>query len=180
MLVIRPDYYKEFQCIAGDCPATCCAGWEIEIDARSMKRYKNMKGSFANRMLTSINQKEQCFHQYKDRCVFLNDENLCDLYADVGKDYLCKTCKTYPRHIEEYSSITEISLAISCPEVANLLLHKSDPIQLQRKNIEQKKQDNYTVDLNLYHHLDQARNILLNILQNRTIDIYDRIGLVLA
>ena len=25
MEITRPDYYKEFSCIAGACPDTCCA-----------------------------------------------------------------------------------------------------------------------------------------------------------
>ena len=32
MEITRPDYYKEFSCIAGACPDTCCAGWQIVID----------------------------------------------------------------------------------------------------------------------------------------------------
>lgn len=29
-----PDYYREFTCIAGECPDTCCAGWQIIYDRR--------------------------------------------------------------------------------------------------------------------------------------------------
>ena len=35
-----PDYYQDFECIAGDCPDTCCAGWQIVIDKKSQKKYK--------------------------------------------------------------------------------------------------------------------------------------------
>ena len=40
MEITRPDYYKEFSCIAGACPDTCCAGWQIVIDDKSLKKYK--------------------------------------------------------------------------------------------------------------------------------------------
>ena len=39
MLYTIPDYYNEFSCIAGDCPDTCCAGWQIVIDKKSLKKY---------------------------------------------------------------------------------------------------------------------------------------------
>ena len=32
-----PDYYKQFTCTAGQCPATCCAGWQIQIDPASCR-----------------------------------------------------------------------------------------------------------------------------------------------
>ena len=43
MEITRPDYYKEFSCIAGACPDTCCAGWQIVIDDKSLKKYNWMK-----------------------------------------------------------------------------------------------------------------------------------------
>ena len=39
-----PDYYKKFQCLAGVCPATCCAGWQIVIDPKSLARYHKVTG----------------------------------------------------------------------------------------------------------------------------------------
>ena len=29
MEYVYPDYYRQFTCIGGECPDTCCAGWEI-------------------------------------------------------------------------------------------------------------------------------------------------------
>ena len=42
MLITVPDYYDEFQCIAGECEDTCCVGWQIVIDETSKKKYKNI------------------------------------------------------------------------------------------------------------------------------------------
>ena len=43
MLYTLPDDYKQFSCIAGNCEDTCCAGWQIVIDERSLARIKNVK-----------------------------------------------------------------------------------------------------------------------------------------
>ncbi|MFR0666806.1 MAG: hypothetical protein ACLSIF_08940 [Faecalimonas umbilicata] len=32
------------------------------------------------------------------------------MYAEKGEQMLCRTCRMYPRHIEEYEGIREISL----------------------------------------------------------------------
>ena len=36
---IRPDYYDEFSCIAGQCPITCCQEWKIAVDADTNRRW---------------------------------------------------------------------------------------------------------------------------------------------
>ena len=82
MLYTIPHYYKKFQCIAGECPDTCCAGWQIVIDDRTREKYRRAEGAFGNRLHNSIDWKESCFQQYEGRCAFLNDENLCDIYQE--------------------------------------------------------------------------------------------------
>ena len=95
MEITRPDYYKEFSCIAGACPDTCCAGWQIVIDDKSLKKYKRVKGTFRNRLHNDIDWKEKVFRQYEKRCAFLNEDSLCDIYSEVGKRMLCDTCRKY-------------------------------------------------------------------------------------
>ena len=73
MQITRPDYYKKFSCIADACPDTCCAGWQIVIDDKSLKKYRHFKGTFRNRLHNDIDWKEQIFRQYNRRCVFFND-----------------------------------------------------------------------------------------------------------
>ena len=33
-----PDYYGAFRCLAGACPHSCCAGWEVVIDQDTAPR----------------------------------------------------------------------------------------------------------------------------------------------
>ena len=40
MFYVRPNYYEQFKCISDRCEATCCAGWQIVIDKRTLKKYK--------------------------------------------------------------------------------------------------------------------------------------------
>ena len=82
MLYTYPHYYKKFHCTASECEDTCCAGWEIMIDKKSLEKYKKAEGPFGNRLHNSINWREGSFSQYHHRCALLNEDNLCDLYTE--------------------------------------------------------------------------------------------------
>lgn len=179
MRITVPHYYKKFQCIAGQCPDTCCAGWAIMIDEASLRKYKKRKDSFGNRLKNSIDWKESSFRQYDDRCSFLNEENLCDIYAEAGSAMLCKTCRNYPRHIEEFEGIREISLSLSCPEAAKLILNGESPVRFLSKETE--KEESYPVfDFFLFTKLMDSRDLVFSIIQDREIDCFLRMGMVLG
>ena len=180
MLYTIPDYYKEFTCIADKCPDTCCAGWQIVIDEKSLEKYKKIKGDFRWRMLRSVNWRNGTFRQKKDkRCAFLNDRNLCNLYLDQGENGFCKTCRNYPRHIEEFEGVREVTLSVSCPEVARILMERMTPVTfISAENDKEEEYEDF--DPFLFSILEDARNAMLRILQNREIPLRERTVLVLA
>lgn len=178
-----PHYYGRFQCIAQKCPDTCCAGWQIEIDKESLKKYKRKKGPLGNRLHNEIDWKEKVFRQYEGRCAFLNHENLCDLYIEGGSKMFCRTCRTYPRHIEEYEGLKEFSLSLSCPVAANLILTLSEPVRFLEKEAEYEKsrdEDYEDFDYLLFTRLMDARDVMIGILQKRTVEMEVRMSMVLA
>ena len=163
-----PHYYKEFTCIAGECPDTCCAGWQIQIDPFSLKKYRKNKGPLGNRLKNEINWKEGCFRQYAGRCAFLNENNLCDLYLEGGgQQAFCRTCRTYPRHIEEFEGLREISLSLSCPAAAELILNCPEPVRLLHAEDEKEEEPYEDFDFFLFTKLEDARSLILRILQDR-------------
>ena len=179
MLYTYPHYYKKFQCIASECEDTCCAGWEIMIDDRALEKYKRTKGPIGNRLKNSINWKEGSFLQYHHRCAFLNDENLCDLYTEMGPDSLCRTCRMYPRHVEEFEGSREYSLCLSCMEAARIILGCEEKVRFLTK--EDEKDENYDeFDVFWYTKLMDARDLIFKILQDRNIDVSLRMAEVLA
>lgn len=46
MKYLKPHFYDKFICTAGDCPDTCCAGWQIMIDEESLERYGKETSEF--------------------------------------------------------------------------------------------------------------------------------------
>ena len=180
MLYTRPDYYQDFECIADKCEDTCCAGWQIVIDKETLKKYTKIKGEFKKEIIKNVNWFQGTFKQDKSkRCAFLNDRNLCDLYLSQGEEGFCKTCREYPRHTEEFEGVREITLSISCPEVARILMNRMEPVAFIS---EEKEGDEEFEDFDpfLYSILEDARKEMIAILQKRDLTISDRILLVLG
>lgn len=183
MIYTYPDYYKEFKCIADECKDTCCAGWQIVIDEASLKLYKSVSAEheFKERLDKSIDWKEEVFKQDEcRRCAFLNEKNLCDMYVALGEESLCHTCATYPRHIEEFENLREVTLSISCPEVARILLCKVDKVTFyEEENGEEECLDEYEdFDDLMFGILQDVRQVVISIMQDRTLDVRVRSAIV--
>ena len=177
----KPHYYDKFSCTAEQCPDTCCAGWQIVIDENSLEKYSNVSGDFGIRLLNSINWREGIFEQYEKRCSFLNAENLCDIYKELGADALCDTCRLYPRHIEEFENLREFSLSLSCPVVAKMILQCQESVRFLEEEDEKEEceEDFEDFDFLLFDCLLEVREKLFSIVQNRTIPIEKRMYCVL-
>ena len=180
MEYLYPDYYKKFQCIASKCEDTCCAGWQIAIDERSLKKYKNVKGVFGNRLKNCINWKEQVFEQSYHRCAFLNELNLCDLYLELGEDALCKTCKRYPRHIEEFENLREIMLSLSCPEACRLILGNKNPTKFFRMEKKTQYEEYECFDFLFFTKLEDGREFLFSLITREDLDFSVKMAIALS
>lgn len=170
MRYIKPHFYDTFVCTAGACPDTCCAGWQIVIDEMSLDRYGNEPGEFGRRLRNSIDWEEECFYQNNRRCAFLNEEDLCDLYKALGPDALCDTCRLYPRHTEEYEGLRELSLSLSCPEAARIILSCKEPVHFLEE--ETGEEDDFEeFDYMMFSQLEDTRDVLFSILQDHSLPL---------
>ena len=179
-----PSYYRNFSCTADKCPDTCCAGWGIAIDNSSLKKYKKAVktlGSFGNRLYNSVDWKDASFYQHDKRCIFLNEQNLCDMVLEAGEDYLCKTCRRYPRHYEEFENLREVLLSLSCPEVAKILFELQEKVTYKTVEQERSQTEEYEFfDFLLFTKLQDARETIREIFQKRELSVSERMAYVLA
>lgn len=179
MIYTYPDYYKKFSCIADKCPDTCCGKWQIVIDDDSLERYQEYDGDYRPELHRKVNWKEGVFrHSRSGKCAFLRDDMLCDLYIHMGKESLCTTCREYPRHTEEFENVREVSLSLSCPEVARILMNITDKVTfVTEEDDEDEVFDDF--DYFLYSNLEDIREVILNVIQDRSVDIRSRIERVI-
>lgn len=157
-----PKHYKKFQCIAQKCKDNCCIGWDIMIDEKSYHRYQHVTTDFKERLLKGICYEEQpqfCLNE-KKRCVFLNQENLCDIYIELGEDALCDICTQHPRFYNEYGHIMQAGIGLACEEAARLIM-ESD---FQVEEIFEPKQEEFD---EWAEELMQIELRLLRVLQNK-------------
>ena len=164
-----PYYYKNFKCIAGDCRDTCCAGWDVDVDEKSYRFYRKVKGDFGKRLKSVMvpDSEGGCtFTLTEDnRCPFLNDSNLCDLYIALGEEHLCETCDEFPRFINEYGSLREVGLAPSCITAGEIMF-----ADRQRMHFDE-EEDGRPVDM--YNDIDGFLYLQLNNARNTAFDIID-------
>lgn len=189
MKVLKPFYYDDFKCIAGDCIDNCChAEWEISIDKKTYKKYRKLKGQWGNKINNNIGRIRSNISdlrygkiKLKDKgCSLLDEKGLCSIHAKLGVGYLCNICKVYPRNITKLGEIYERNLLMSCPEVARYLIkHKGDfYFNMDEEKLSDLDKDyiiNKNYDENLYNLLWDARSLTMEIIQFKEIEIWKRI-----
>lgn len=184
MIFRYPAYYDKFTCIADRCEDTCCAGWEIDIDDESYQRYMDVEGELGEALRLNIREYEgeegdtYEKHGFRlkegKRCPFLDENNLCVLYRELGEDSLCSVCTDTPRNYLEYGTAREVSLSASCPEAARLIYGNRDCIAFVEKTIEGTL-DIPGEDYVLAEWAADARDRGITILQNRKQPLEHRI-----
>lgn len=127
MKIVKPTFYKNFKCIAGDCPDSCCQGWEVDADSDSLEYYKTLDNSLEiKKRIDSVLSKDEFDNTIftlapKKRCPFLNDENLCDMHIAIGGEHTPYTCHTFPRFIYDFGATREIGISFSCPVASDMM-----------------------------------------------------------
>lgn len=186
-LVKMPSYMQSFKCIAAECEETCCAGWYIAIDEPTLKKYKKVKEPEMKRRLDKelVVKKGTSIAKIKlknNRCAFLDKQNLCDIYTKLGESYLSETCKMYPRNTNQVGDKVELSLALSCPEAARLILLHKGAIQFKEETYEMLPIVGANVKLNRNNpkhfedYLVTMRELLIEVLQEESIGFKEKWG----
>ncbi len=168
MKTFAPNYYSRFHCIADKCRHSCCIGWEIDIDEKTLAVYQNTPGPFGDRLKANISQGEDAHFILgnQERCPFLNEQNLCDIYTELGEENLCGICTDHPRFRNFFDNRTEIGLGMCCEAAAELILRFEDKVQITCTETGEKAS------------FFPERTQVFAILQNREIPVDNRIQII--
>lgn len=171
---IKPEFYDDFKCIADQCTFTCCKGWEIAVDAATFDNWKKDENNIeflCSKVIMKRGKKEQAHIKIgSDKtCAFLDDRGLCKIVQNYSENYLSHTCRTFPRLETCYTGRKESSLSLACPEVIDMIHHRSDKIEfIGSSDI---KHDELPNNLKL-------REYMLNLLQKSQLSLDYRFALV--
>ena len=175
MRVTVPDYFENFQCLAGECPHTCCEKWEVVIDADSAERYMSVPGALGDKLRSALKRDEDgdlCFPLEGGRCPFLDGDNLCEIHKKLGEAATSVTCREHPRFTEDYGPFREITLSASCPKVNDLLLGSGAPLTFHTMETPEAEEegDPWLPDLG------PLRDHMIEMLRDRTLSLRQRLG----
>lgn len=186
MRVIKASYFDKFNCLGSECEDNCCRNWSIDIDSNTYEKYQALcSNEFNDRLKDSLIKSEEnvTFNIVNGKCPFLNNNNLCDVYINLGEEFMGKTCKLYPRNFNLIDNTLYKSLALSCIEVARLvLLNKNgidfivheEVIDLDNLNINKSLNTKDTNNI-LEKYFYELNTFSINIIKNRKFSIEDRL-----
>lgn len=181
MKIRVPSYFKDFKCIASECEDTCCAGWGIVIDEETYDCYQKIEGEFGEKLRSKIVEEDgdNVFVLNGDNCPFLNKNNLCEIYKELGEKNLCYTCRQYPRYMEEFLDLREIGLSLSCPEAARIILRNYKITEFDLSEDDEVGDTDSDIDENVLEDFLLCRNVAINIIEMYNIPLDVKMAIVL-
>ena len=174
MRIRVPDYYEQFQCLAGACPHSCCEKWEVVIDEQSACLYRSLSGTLGDKLRASMKEDEDgdlCFPLNGGRCPFLDEENLCEIHRQLGEQATSVTCQEHPRFTEDYGPFREVTLSASCPAANALLLGSEEPLEFLELETDEPEEEGDP----WLEGLLPLRARMLNLLADRTVSLCQRL-----
>lgn len=123
--------YHDFSCLAERCQATCCAGWRIAVDRKDYERFRQIEQpALREDILSHLEEQDGAYYFRTDkmgRCAMLDEDGLCRIQRNSSEKTLCNTCRKFPRLTAQVGQQLWLSMAASCPVVAEYLLR--EPVQ---------------------------------------------------
>jgi lysine-N-methylase len=122
-----------FQCLGDACPDTCCQGWSMQLDAATLAKYREQAPELLDAVVlqdvpegsvlpASIMRRDST----TDKCVKL-ESGWCGIHRARGSDFLGDACHFYPRVLRRFDDRVTMTGALSCPEIARLMLLEDIP-----------------------------------------------------
>lgn len=195
--MFMPKYMLTFKCIGSECVDTCCAGWDINIDEDTYKKYTNCTGDLKDLVQGKFRENknnEDYFNKgfmilkEENKCPFLNESLLCDIHGGIGEENLCITCKRFPRVYNIVDNIYEKSALPSCIEVCNLAFLNKDKmefIECEEEIDESAVEIRRIIDTEAFEGTDSLLQYFwdirvnsINIMQNRDFSIEERLSIL--
>ena len=195
--MFMPKYMLTFKCIGSACADTCCAGWDINIDEDTYKKYTNCTGKLKelvqgkfreNKNSEDYLNKGFMILKEHNKCPFLNDNLLCDIHGGIGEENLCITCKRFPRVYNIIDDVYEKSGLSSCEEICNIAFlnkEKMEFIETEEEIDESAIEIRRIIDTEAFEGTDSLLQYFwdirinsINIIQNRSFSIEERLGIL--
>jgi Fe-S-cluster containining protein len=128
LALIYPEQVDQFEC--SQCAQCCQQPWNIEIDQIYFERWYALfeahpTGRFSQPFLQHTDKSKPGGVLRKqagtNRCLFLDDDNLCFIHKHYGAESKPEICQNYPREASLQVNLYSPSLKSSCKTAAQML-----------------------------------------------------------
>ncbi|MBQ3566301.1 MAG: flagellin lysine-N-methylase [Oscillospiraceae bacterium] len=179
MYLRMPHYYKNFRCTADKCSDSCCIGWEIDVDRKTYDFYKTVSGAFGEKLRCNISELSvpHFILDKNERCPFLNDRNLCEIFINLGEDRLCGICTEHPRFYEWYDGIKEGGIGLCCEAAAETIITQKGTFSYYDIPVTYEESREY--DEEFYEYLFEMRENIIRHMENTSIPFSQRLNNIL-
>ena len=124
-------WFRDFSCLCGNCPQTCCKGWVIPLSGQDCDRFSREKGILGIRLfLATGGWTAGKFNPGSKACPFYGRDGLCALQKKKGHEYIPWTCQSYPRFYRNYGTFEECCLDLSCIGAARLFIRNGGTLEM--------------------------------------------------
>lgn len=172
-----PHYYDRFVCIADKCIDNCCLGdWEINVDKDTVHYYQSLNSPFGKKIMDNLDYTDEyCFKLKDGHCPFLDNDNLCMIYKNLGENHLGVVCAQFPRYTEYYGDIKETGIGLACEEAAQIILKDTSPFLLKTSIIEEPTDISSEYDKEWGTFLFNIRNFFFDLLNKNQYNLNNKL-----
>lgn len=186
---LMPTFYREFACIMGRCQENCCdCGWNIWFSKKDYLKIKRAPKSPAveervKKAMRRLPEQTRTTEQYAEfvtregKCPLHNEDGLCELQLECGRETLPLVCRTFPRKEVLTPMAKEYSLSTACEAVVEQLWNLPDGIEFLEEPLE-REQWRYVEPTSYNRFFPILRSTCIDILQNRRYSIPERLVLL--
>lgn len=189
---LRPAYYDQFHCLAGDCRFTCCKGWHISFDKKDYLALKRQDGSpelteTLQKIVRRVKKGPNAGRWYAEfqlpdgRCPLQREDGLCSLQLEKGPEALPEVCRVFPRG-KAYSDggYLERTLSPACEGVLELLWGLPDGVDFVSDPLprHEQKAGTFIEAAVLAPRFQDVRSLCIDLLQDRRYALPQRVLLM--
>jgi lysine-N-methylase len=177
--VISSRYMTRFQCLGGDCEATCCGGGVIPVSDKTHRRLTVLaegdveaSALLARGIEPTPNGPDHARIRFlpSGDCSMRDEHGLCRVHTRFGHAELFEVCATYPRYASEIDDEIELFGTLACPEVARLALLADDAFELAHLTLDAAPRllrNRFTTDQPYFKPFKQVRGAFVQLLATR-------------
>lgn len=179
---LAPQYYDHFQCLAGACRDTCCAGWGITFSKKDYLKIKRASKPLELEKLTKqamhrLPRGQTAYAEFASKegpCPFQSEEGLCRLQMLCGEETLPEVCQQFPRRYAYTPMGWEEVMSTACEAVVLQLWNLSEGITFVEDTLPRSKWSAYPVVPETLR-FPIMREVVIDTLQDRKLSLTQRL-----